>query len=173
MITFFFFTFQHRTSFVLTFPGRLYILAKHTHTDYRGSKCCSMRCEVGYIDEARELLFSLLISLNLLIPILKPVTMQCFHLLCGAPRQIKLSFILLPFKHNCIQWSSISSAILLCVSVALIYSQTLCVNLVTFNTAVTYCYTHYNNKTLSPHCFRAFRSWQWRYQPQCTGLKPI
>lgn len=46
----------------------------------------------GYIDEARGLLFSLLISLNLLIPILKPATLQCWCLLCVAPSQIKLLY---------------------------------------------------------------------------------
>lgn len=68
------------------------------------------KSEGGYIDEALGLLFSLLISLNLLIPILKPATLQCCHLLCVAPRQIKQSFIPLPFKHHGIQRSSISVA---------------------------------------------------------------
>lgn len=38
----------------------------------------------GYTDEARGLLFSLLISLNLLIPILKAATLQRRLLLCVA-----------------------------------------------------------------------------------------
>ncbi len=125
----------------------------HTHTHHRRTKCCSRRDreretergrqrEGGYIDEARGLLFSLLISLNLLIPILKPATLQCCRLLCVAPSQIKLSFIPVPFKHHGIHRSSISFAFPPCVSVVLIYSQTLCVNLVTSDTSVTYCYAH-------------------------------
>lgn len=64
----------------------------------------------GYIDEATGLLFSLLISLNLLIPILKPATLQCWCLLCVAPSQIKLSFIPVLFKHSGIHQSSLSFA---------------------------------------------------------------
>lgn len=126
----------------------LYTLANrtHTHTHHRRTKRCSRRDrgrekrEGGYIDEARGLLFSLLISLNLLIPILKPATLQCWRPLCVAPSQIKLSFIPVPFKHHGIHRSSISFAFPPRVSVLLIYSQTLCVNLVTSDTSVTYCY---------------------------------
>lgn len=166
LLFFFFFTFQHGASFVFTFPGTLYMLAKLTHTDHRRSKCCSKKrwwrkSEGGYIDEARGLLFSLLISLNLLIPILKPATLQRWHLLCVAPSQIKQSFITLPFKRHGIQRSSISFAFALCVSFVLIYSHTFCVNSVTSNTTVTYCYTHTRyNKAFSSHCVRAIRSWQ-------------
>lgn len=98
------------------------MLAKLTHTDQTASAAAKetewwRKSEGGYKDEARGLLFSLLISLNLLIPILKPATLQCWHLLCVAPSQIKQSFILLPFKHHGIQQSSISSALALSLSI--------------------------------------------------------
>lgn len=123
------------------------MLANHIHTIGAQSTAAKetegrRKSEGGYIDEAWGLLFSLLISLNLLIPILKPATLQCWHLLCVAQSQIKLSFIPAPFKHHGIHRSSISSAFPPCVSVALIYSQTLCVNLVTSDTSVTYSYAH-------------------------------
>lgn len=125
----------------------LYTLTNHTHNIGAPSAAAKKteggrKSEGGYIDEARGLLFSLLISLNLLIPILKPATLQCWRLLCVAPSQIKLSFIPVPFKHHGIHRSSISFAFPPCVSVVLIYSQTLCVNLVTSDTSVTYCYAH-------------------------------
>ena len=91
----------------------------HTHTHTPQAQAASAaaketewgrKSEGGYIDEARGLLFSLLISLNLLIPILKPATLQCCRLLCVAPSQIKLSFIPVPFKHRGIHRSSISTA---------------------------------------------------------------
>lgn len=140
-----FFTFQHREQFVFTFPDKLYMLANHTHThtiDAQSTAAKEMeggrKSEGGYIDEAWRLLFSLLISLNLLIPILKPTTLQCWRLLCVAPSQIKLSFMPALFKDH----SSISSAFPPCVSIALIYSQTLCVKLVTSDTSVTYSCAH-------------------------------
>lgn len=126
----------------------LYTLANRTHTPLAHKTAAAKKAEGGrrskggYVDEARGLLFSLLISLNLLIPILKPATLQCWFLLCVAPSQIKLSFIPVPFKHHGIHRSSISFASPPCVSDVLIYSQTLCVNLVTSDTSVTYCYAH-------------------------------
>lgn len=92
-------------------------LSLHYFIVYVGKPCIGRKSNAGiemegggaveegrgsYIDEARGLLFSLLISLNLLIPILKPATLQCWRLLCVVPSLIKLSFIPVPFKHRSI-----------------------------------------------------------------------
>lgn len=97
------------------FPDTPRTLANRTHTADAQSTAAKetdggSESEGGYRDEARGLLFSLLISLNLLIPILKPATSQRCRLLCVAPSQIKLSFIPVPFKHYGIHRSSISFA---------------------------------------------------------------
>lgn len=123
----------------------VYVGKPHTHTiDVQSSTAKETeggrKSKGGYIDEARGLLFSLLISLNLLIPILKPATLQCWCLLCVAPSQIKLSFIPVLFKHSGIHQSSLSFAFPPYVTVVLICSQTLCVNLVTSDSSVAYSY---------------------------------
>lgn len=97
-----FFIFQHGEQFVFTVPDRLYMFANHAHAigtqNTAGEKKRrrkGKKNEGGYIDEARGLLFSWLISLNLLIPILKLATF--WLLLCAAPSQIKRGFIPVPF----------------------------------------------------------------------------
>ena len=144
----FFFIFQHAGQFVFTFPDTLYERANGTLTptvtegNAAGETEGGRKREGSYLDEARGLLFSFLISLNLLIPILKAATLQCWCLLCVAPSQIKPSCVSVPFKDHSVLRSSISFAFPPHISIVLICSQTLRVNLVTSDTSVTYSYMH-------------------------------
>lgn len=93
-----FLTFQNRKEYVF-FKYAVYVGKLHTHRMYLKYSNTSDRGREkennsSYMDGTRGLSFSWLISLNLLIPILKLTTSHSWLLLY----QIKLSFILLPFK---------------------------------------------------------------------------
>lgn len=130
----------------LHFPNWPYLLANHkhacTHTHIQTIGAASAaaaetawwrKSEGDYIDEAGGFLFSLLISLNLLIPIFKTCHVALLAPFVSCPKPDKTKLHSVAFHHR-IQQSGISSAFTLSVGIVLISSLTLRVNLVTFNT---------------------------------------
>lgn len=158
----------------LHFPRHAVYVGK-PHALWQSKRRREEESKSASVDEARGLLFSLLISLNLLIPILKLATLHCCCLLCVAPSQIKLRFIPVPFKHGGIHRSTFSSAPPpLRYRRPYLLPDALCkrghlrlLGWTQFRACITI------TRPFSSGCFKVIRIWQWRYQLHCTGLNPI
>lgn len=100
------------------------------------------KSEGGCTDDAGGLLFSLLISSNLLIPILKPGYVVPLPPFMCRPELDKTQLYFTAFQPPAVHWSSISVAFSLSL-----HGQK---NLVTSSTTGTYCYTHTPTRTVQP-----------------------
>lgn len=99
------------------------------------------KSEGGYTDDAGGLLFSLLISSNLLIPILKPCHVVLLPPFMCCPELDRTQLYFTAFQPPAVHWSSISA-----FTLSLLTQR----NPVTSSTMATYCYKHTPSCTVQP-----------------------
>lgn len=182
-------------------PGGATHTLAHTQQQRRGGVGGGEAARLVTQTKLGDFLFSSLISSNLLIPILKTCYVAALpafvRLPSHSPSQIKqkLYFFILFIYFLPLSFQSVSSPFFFkkkrpafdcaALAVSLIALQTLRVNLVTSNTApLTYCLPL--TRAHAPHMrallerpfspcrrSRAIRRRRRRYEPRCSGLKPI